>query len=133
MYVKTLILGFCVTFVNSDTGSTIKDAIDLYYYGQNFNISTIKLNTNISTKYKSYGWVYAFYLPDIIGKAENVSKLTACLSGCLNIKECVAFNYVANLKQCFVSRSGATHASQLFSNHDLAQSYHYVLTSAQSR
>lgn len=125
-YVKVIVLAAIVAVISADTRSVLNDAINLYYYGQNFKMPSITLNTKASATCGASGLGGGYYLPDIIGQADNVASVNDCMAGCMNIKECVAFNYVADLKQCVALRSGTTDGSQLFTDKALAQSSHYM-------
>lgn len=73
-----------------------------------------------------------FYLADIIGQADNVAGVDDCLAGCMNIKECVAINYVSNLKQCVALKSGTTDGSNLLFAPDVYQTFHYLFKNCPS-
>jgi len=133
-----LILGFCLALANAsnrqkrDTKSTINDALNLYYYGQTFKMPSIKLNVQANMVCEATG-LNGFYLQDIIGQADNIEGVDDCLSGCMNIKECVAVNYVSNLKQCVALKSGTTDGSNLLFAPDTYQSFHYLFKDCPSK
>lgn len=115
-----------------DTKSIINDALNLYYYGQNFKMPTITLNTKATASCGASGLGNAYYLQDIIGQADNVGDVKDCLAGCMNIADCTAINYVANLKQCVALKSGTTDPTNLLIDGELSQSSHYMFKDCKS-
>jgi V8-like Glu-specific endopeptidase len=140
-HIKCFILGLCVVLAGAvghlrqkrDTKSIINDALNLYYYGQNFKIPTITLNTKATESCGASGLGNAYYLQDIIGQADNVGDVKDCLAGCMNIADCTAINYVANLKQCVALKSGTTEPTNLLIDGELSGSSHYMFKDCKSK